>query len=124
MKEFFAITSTFFLAWVLTLIPLPFGWQWIRPEWITLVLIYWVFMHPQTVGVLTAFTVGLLVDILSGALLGQHALSFVAIAYFARVLRERHRLLPFWQQALAILLLIGFGNLILLFVQWALGRPP
>jgi rod shape-determining protein MreD len=124
IKQFMIIFSSFFLAWILMIMPLPYDWQWIRPEWLTLVLIYWVFALPQTVGVMTGWCVGLVMDILGGVLLGQHAMAMAVVAYFAYLLRNRLRLFPFWQQALCVLMLVGVGELVLLLVQWLIGQPP
>jgi rod shape-determining protein MreD len=123
-KQFIFIFFTFFLAWILMIVPLPHNWQWVRPEWLTMVLIYWVFALPQTVGVITGWCVGLVMDILGGVLLGQHALALAIVAYFAYILRNRLRLFPFWQQALVVFVLVGLGELILLLVQWLIGQPP
>jgi len=124
VSQFLLIFSTFFLAWVLMIIPLPHQWQWLRPEWLTLVLIYWVFILPQSVGVITGWCVGLVMDVLGGVLIGQHALAMAIVAYFAYVLRNRLRTFPFWQQALIVFVLVGLGELILLLVQWLIGQPP
>ncbi len=124
LRQFFQIFVSFFVAWLLMILPMPFDWQWLRPDWLTLVLIYWIFTLPQSVGILTAWCAGLVMDILSGGILGQQALSMVVVAFFARTLRYRLRLFPFWQQALGILLLVGLKDLVLLLVQWLIGHPP
>lgn len=124
IQQFIVIFFSFFVALILMIIPLPYDWQWVRPECLTLVLIYWVFALPQTVGVVTGWCVGLAMDILGGVLLGQHALAMAIVAYFAYVLRNRLRLFPFWQQALIVFVLVGLGELLLLLVQWLMGHPP
>lgn len=124
IKQFIFIFFSFFMAWILMVMPLPHHWQWIRPEWLTLVLIYWVFALPQSVGVITGWCVGLVMDILGGVLLGQHALALAIVAYFSYLLRNRLRLFPFWQQALMVFVLVGLGELVLLLVQWLIGHPP
>jgi len=106
------------------ILPIPHDWQWLRPEWLMLVLIYWIFALPQSIGIFTGFSVGLVMDVLDGVLLGQYALTMVVVAFLARLLRNRLRLFPFWQQAVVILVLVGFGDLILLLVQWLIGHPP
>jgi rod shape-determining protein MreD len=120
----FPIFLSLGFALLLMIIPLPIRWQWFRPEWLTLFLVYWVFRDPEWVGVMTAWFVGLIMDILGGVLLGQYALAMAVVVYFAHLLRHRLRLFPSWQQAFAVLILVGFGQLILVTVQWLIGRPP
>lgn len=124
LQQFFLVVSSFALALILMIVPLPYDWQWYRPECVTLVLIFWVFALPQSVGVITAWCVGLIMDMLGGVLLGQHALALSIVAYFAYVLRNRLRIFPFWQQIIMVFGLVGLGELILLAVQWLIGQPP
>lgn len=118
------IFLSFVAAWVLMILPMPNNWQWIRPEWLTLVLIYWIFVLPQSVGIVTAWCVGLVMDSLYGGILGRYALSLIVVAFLARFLRYRIRLIPVWQQALVILTLVGVGECVLFLVQWIIGHPP
>lgn len=118
------IFLSFLVAWVLMILPIPHDWQWIRPEWVTLILIYWIFMQPQWVGIAIAWWVGLVMDSLYGGILGQYALSLMMVAFFARFLRYRIRLIPVWQQTLLIFALIGINESILFLVQWMTGYSP
>lgn len=121
-RQFIHIFLSFLVAWLFTILPLSSHWQWIQPKWLTLVLIYWIFALPQSIGIMAAWSVGLVLDILKGELLGQYALSMVIVALLARALR--YRLFPFWQQAAVIFILIGTGDLALFLIQWLIGHPP
>ncbi len=66
---------SFVAALVLAIVPLPAALAAYRPDWVPLVLIFWGLMAPERIGLLTAFAMGLALDTLSGALLGQHALA-------------------------------------------------
>jgi rod shape-determining protein MreD len=123
-KQNLPVFISILLAWMLMIVHLPNNWHWFRPEWLILVVIYWVFTRPQIVGVGIAWFAGLGMDILGGGLLGQYALALSIVAYFAHQLRYRSRLFPFWQQAFVILVLVGIAQLILLTVQWLVGHPP
>lgn len=112
------IAVTFLLAMVLTVMPLPHWGHLVRPEWTALVLIYWVLALPHRVGIGVAWAVGILLDTLTGTLLGQHALSLSIIAYLSLKLYKRVRLLPLWQQSATILGFLGLHQLITL---WILG---
>ena len=105
------IFVTFFIALLLTVIPLP---EWIkpyRPQWVSLVLIYWCIALPHRVGIGTGFSLGILLDTLTSTLLGQHALGMVCIAFLAIQLHMRVRTFPLWQQALGILALLLLEHL-------------
>ena len=77
---YWVILSSFFVALVLAVLPLPDWLQWGRPEWTALALIYWVIALPHRVGLVTALLLGVAVDALEGATLGQNALALTAVA--------------------------------------------
>ena len=101
------IVASLFAALIFSTMPLPHMIEWGRPEWVALVLIYWVIALPYRVGVSTAWVVGLLMDVLNGTMLGQHALSLSIIVYFTFMLHLRVRVFPLWQQCLTVFVLIG-----------------
>ena len=54
---------TLFVAFMLTIMPLP---EWaieFRPDWVTLVLVYWAMALPARVGVTIAWFAGLMLDV-------------------------------------------------------------
>ncbi|HVV68353.1 MAG TPA: rod shape-determining protein MreD [Gammaproteobacteria bacterium] len=118
MKTFFAVTLSFLAALILAIIPLPTWAIWFRPDWVLLALIYWSLMLPERVGVNVAFCLGLLMDVLTGTLLGEHALAYVAVAYFTVRFCPLIRLFPIWQQALLIFI---FTFLVQAFKFWIWG---
>lgn len=117
------IFTTFFIALLLTVFPLPEPLRLFRPQWYTLVLIYWVLALPDRIGVGIAWGLGILVDVLTGTLLGQHALALSVIAYIALKQHQIIRLSPMWQQSLTILGLLLLEKLLDLWVNGALSRP-
>ncbi len=111
------IALSFAVAFVLTAYPLPTDLRWARPEWVTLVLIYWTIALPQRVGIVVAFTVGLLLDLLEGSLLGQNALSLCVVTYLALVLYQRLRVFNMLQQASVIFVMVGINQLVAQWIQ-------
>ena len=118
-----AIVLSLLVALTLTLLPLPEWAAPYRPDWVALVLIYWCLALPDRVGVGIGWMLGLLLDVLSGTLLGQHALGMTVIAYLAVKLHQRVRLFPTWQQALTVMLLLLLNQLLVLWVNGIIGRP-
>ena len=117
------ILFTFIAALVLTIVPLPELGRYLRPDWAGLVLIYWCLALPERVGVVSGWLLGLAVDLLTGALLGQHALSLAVVAYLALKFHQRVRLFPIWQQALTVLVLLMLHQLLALWISRMIGRP-
>ena len=67
------------VALVLMILPLPEWVQIYRPNFVTLVLIYWSMALPKRVGLWFAFFTGIILDTSQGTLLGQHTLALVVI---------------------------------------------
>lgn len=110
-------------AALLTLIPLPSVLDPLRPYWVALVMLYWCLETQELVTLGLAFTIGLLLDLLTGSLLGQHALSLVVLVYLATRFRARLRFFPPWQQALSVLALLVNDRIILLWIISLRGEP-
>jgi len=119
------IVVTLCVAMLLTILPMPEWARAFRPQWVTLVLLYWVIALPHLVGVGSAFVVGIVLDALTGTLLGQHALGLSVVAFIAIQLHQRIRVFPFWQQSLGILVLLVIEQLLGLWVNGATrGETP
>ena len=117
------ILVTFIVALMLTIIPLPDAIEAARPEWVALVLIYWCMAVPQRIGVGFGWLSGLLLDVLKGSLLGQHALALAVVAYLTLKFHQRLRVFPLWQQALIIMVILMLLNLLILWFDGIIGLP-
>tara|TARA_R110000823_G_scaffold91174_3_gene201084 strand:+ start:2632 stop:3120 length:489 start_codon:yes stop_codon:yes gene_type:complete len=111
------ILLTFLCAYVLAVLPLPQWLLWARPEWIALTLVYWVIALPHRVGIATALLLGVGLDMLEGALLGQNAFALVVVATLSLTLYQRLRVYSLWQQSAVVFVLIGINQLICQWVQ-------
>jgi len=118
------IIASFVIALLLTMLPLPTWAQALRPEWITLVLIYWCMALPERVGIAWGWFAGLMLDVTLGNLLGLHALSMTIVAFLTIKLYQRIRVYPLAQQALAILVLVAMSQLLVLWILGIIGRTP
>jgi rod shape-determining protein MreD len=116
------IVITFLIAIVLAVMPLPDWARLYRPQWVTLVLIYWTLALPQRVGVGVGFVLGILLDTLTGTLFGQHALPLSLIAYVTLKTHQRVRLFPLWQQAVFVLGLLVMERVLTFAAMGAAGR--
>lgn len=118
------ILLSFIAAFILSMVPLPQILQSIRPEFVTIVLIYWCIALPNRVGVGIGWIAGLFFDVASDSLLGQHALTFALVAYLAIKLHQQIRVFPVWQQALTVFVLMMFQGAITLWINGMLHEAP
>lgn len=121
-KGGWTIVFTIVLAAILGIVPMPVWLELWRPEWVALVLMYWVIALPHKVGLMTAWLVGFFIDVLEGSLLGLNALALTLIAYVALNLYQRLRMFTPLQQSTTILMLIGVQQLLIFWVLTATGQ--
>ena len=123
-SEWLLMSCTFIIAFLLTILPLPSIAQWFRPEWVALVLIYWVLTAPDLIGMRTAFLIGLVLDGLRGGLLGQYALVFTLMTFIVLKSHRRLNLFPLWQQAVCVFFIIAGGQLVVAWTRGLIGQSP
>lgn len=81
------IAVSIIVAFMLNL--MPWG-QWVGvPDFVALVLVFWSIHQPRRVGIGIAFTMGLLMDVHDASLLGENALSYTLLSYFAIMIHRR-----------------------------------
>lgn len=123
-KPFFAIPFSFLLAVLLTSLPLPQALSYWRPDWMTMVLVFWVLNQPAWVGVWTAFFLGLIVDVQTVSLLGLHPLMLAVVAYLTRLSSRWVGVFSIWQTAGLVFVLVTVELIIRFVVQSAGGLMP
>jgi rod shape-determining protein MreD len=117
------VLATIGAALLLALLPMPDWAREFRPQWAALILIYWALSVPGRVGVFWGLGVGIVLDVLSGTVLGQHGLSLSVVAFLAVELRQRIMPFPPWQQALSVWILLLVERLLSLWILGATGQP-
>ena len=72
-------------ALILTVVHAPLAWPdwlgWLRPGWVVLVVFFWVMELPHRIGLVSAWIVGLLVDVLYADPLGLNGLVLAATVW-------------------------------------------
>jgi len=104
---------------MLAVMPLP---DLVRPDWVAVVLLYWSLMAPRHFSLLTALWMGIALDTLSGALLGQNALALLAVVYLAEKFHLQLRVFPVSQLAITVLLLLGLYEFVLFWIDGMADR--
>ena len=113
------VWGTLLLAFALNIVPL--GRVPAMPDLLALVLVFWNVHQSRRVGVGVAFTFGLLMDVHSGAVLGQHALAYTLLSFFAITIHRRLLWFAVPSQALQILPLFFAAHAVSLLVRMAAG---
>ena len=121
-EPIWSIPVSFVAGALLTIYPLPEFFSYGRPEWLTLILIFWILNHPTKVGIWTAFFVGLLLDFLMDNTLGVYALSLSVVAYFARLSIRQARVLSLPKTSFLVLTLIAIGLAIRFLIYSLVGQ--
>lgn len=129
------IRASIVCAWLLQMgLALLFGRSgyWL-PDLLAVVVVFWCIHQPRHVGIGVAFFAGLTTDLYQFGLLGQHALGYVLLAYFAHTVHRRILWFPVALQAVNLLpgfvavCLIYLGVRMLdggLFPGWAMFLAP
>jgi len=118
------IGLTLFLTLVLAVVHLPQDWPewlgWMRPQWTAVVVFFWVLHFPNRLGLIWAWVLGVLLDVLQADPLGLNALSLATITYITWKLYERLRMYTVLQQCVVVFLLTAAAELFrsLVHVLW------
>lgn len=117
------IWVSLFFALLLNLVPL--GRTPAMPDLVALALVFWNVHQPRKVGMGVAFFFGVLMDVHDSALLGQHALAYTLLSFFAITIHRRILWFSVGAQALHVLPLFAAGHLVSMLLRWAVdGVTP
>lgn len=104
---------------------LPWGRFIGAPDFVALVLVFWGVHQPRKVGIGMAFFMGLLMDVHDSTLLGENALAYTLLSYFAIMMHRRVLWFPVLTQAMHVLPLLLLTQTIQLVVRFLVsGKFP
>ncbi len=103
----------------------PWGdWAWM-PDFVAMTLVFWSIYQPRKVGIGIAFLMGLVMDVHSASLLGENALAYTLLSYFAITIHRRVLWFRPGVQALHVLPLLMLMQVVQVLVQLAVsGKLP
>ena len=118
--------------WTLILLSLPVGLilmflrfppntDWLQPLWVVLISIYWALMKPNYVSVGTAWLVGIYLDILYNAPIGENALALSLIVFLVVKFCPKITLLGFWKSSPIIFGLTALYQLLRFIMEISIG---
>lgn len=100
---------------------LPLGRVPAMPDLVALALVFWNVHQPRRVGVGIAFVLGLAMDVHEASLLGQHALAYTLLSYFAITIHRRLLWFGVWSQMLQVAPLFFAATAVSTLVRLAAG---
>ena len=113
------VAFTLLLALAINFVPL--GRAPLMPDMVALVLVFWNVHQSRRVGVGVAFLFGLVMDVHASAVLGQHALAYTLLSYFAITIHRRLLWFTVPSQAVQILPLFLAAHAVSLVVRMIAG---
>ncbi|MBA3773095.1 MAG: rod shape-determining protein MreD [Ramlibacter sp.] len=113
------IWGSLLLALVVNMLPLG-RTPWM-PDLLALVLVFWSVHQPLRVGIGSAFFFGIAMDVHQAALLGQHALAYTTLSYFAITIHRRLLWFSVPSQAVQVLPLFAAAHAIELAIRMLAG---
>jgi rod shape-determining protein MreD len=118
------VLFTLLLALMLTIMPMPISVDAFRPDWVLIVISYWSIALPNKVNVITAWILGLIIDVLLGSVLGVHGAAMAICIYISAVNYQKIRNFSLWQQALIVAVLAALYNLLTFWLEHFLTQVP
>ena len=113
------IWGSLLIALLVNMLPLGRA-PWV-PDLVALVLVFWAVHQPLRVGIGAAFIFGLAMDVHQAALLGQHALAYTALSFFAITIHRRLLWFTVPSQAVQVLPLFVAAHAIELAIRMLAG---
>ncbi len=112
-----AIYFSLLTAFICLLLPWSGFALTIRPDFLLLVIIFWLIRAPNLCNIGTAWFAGLLMDLAVGGIFGQYALAYTVTAFFAVMYQRRLVLFSGTQQLVYIVLLLLISQITLLILK-------
>lgn len=110
---YITLLITTLIGGVLSLVDLPDWLFYFRPDWIALVVTFWVLSFPGKLSVFYGLLSGIFLDLILVKPLGLNALGFILLAYLIGYWSSQIRALTLWQQCLFLVILLSFCKLII-----------
>ena len=101
------VIMTLIVGLMLTLMPLPESVDAFRPDWLTLLVIFWAMQMPRSWSIGTAWVIGLILDVTQGTILGQHALAFCVVAFMTVRFHLLMRVFPLSQLSATVFAMLA-----------------
>lgn len=106
VSPFWAIVVSILVAMLFSVMPVAEPLLLWRPDWVLLVVVFWVMHAPSYIGIWMALIIGLLLDVLLATPLAFHGTAILVAAYLATMTKRWGGVLSMRQSTLLILGLV------------------
>ncbi len=117
IRNLIFIWSIILLSILLTIIPLPNLIDSFRLPWLMMAVIYFSIFNVSLIGIVSSWVSGLLLDLIGGGLMGEHAMILSILSYLSYRFRFQIRIYPLWQIMFVVFLLLCLGEFISLWIE-------
>lgn len=100
---------------------IPTDRSWVTPDFLALVLVFWNIRQPRQVGIGISWLFGVIMDVHSATVFGEHALAYTLLSYFAITIHRRVLWFSVMMQAIHILPLLIAAQWVTLALRLAIG---
>ena len=119
-----AVVILIIAAAALTILPLTEDLRPFRPHWLTLALFYMGVFAPLQSGIIRSWLLGVMVDVITGSLLGIHALTFAFTTFIALQFHLQLRVFAGAQQMVIVAIVTAINLVAEYLIYNATGRTP
>lgn len=112
------IFITILIGLILQIVPMPSQLDLYRPDWLLLILCYWVMALPNRVNVGIAALTGVILDLLYGTALGVHSFALTVPIFLVAANYQRMRNQSILQLAITIGVLSMIYHLLIYWLQF------
>ena len=118
--------KSIYLSLLIAFVCMLFPWSGLaltlRPDFMLLVILFWLLRAPNQCSVGTAWFMGLWIDRATGGIFGQYALAYTITTFFAVIYQRRLVLFSSTQQLVYVFSLLFLSQLILLILKTFAGK--
>ena len=122
LRNLFFIWSMILLSIILMVIPVPDVIEQYRLPWLKMTVIFFSIFNISLIGIISVWFSGLILDIMTGGLMGENALILAVLSYLSYRFRFQVRVYPMWQIMIVVLILLSLGELIALWIHGVSGN--
>ena len=121
-RNHWVVWVTFIIAMLLDQMSLPDTLAYGRPQFVMLVLIYWLLALPERFSFFTALVLGVIMDEMNDNVFGIYGLALVLQSYLVLLMYQRLRMFPAFQQSLVVMIIIFIGMFVTATINLFLGE--
>lgn len=115
MNNSLVIMLSTFLSVILTISTFPLGY--FSPDWIFLIIMYWIIAVPSMYNFYVIWLIGIITDVAVGTTLGMNALLYVLLTFIVKKLYKSLRYFTVIQQSIIVLILMVMKITFLLWID-------